>query len=153
MDFCVPYFDDVLVASESEIQHLEHLKQVFQRFKEYGVRLNASKCVLGKSSVKFLGHIVTSDGITPLPEKVSAITDFPEPSTVKDLRRFLSLINFYRRFVPNAARMQAVLNVYLKGAKKNDKTPIAWTNEAKNAFEKCKHDLAEATVLYHPPFC
>ncbi|GBO37771.1 Retrovirus-related Pol polyprotein from transposon 17.6 [Araneus ventricosus] len=79
MDFCVPYFDDVLVASESKIQHLEHLKQVFQRFEEYGVRLNASKCVLGKSSVKFLGHIVTPDGISPLPEKVSAITDFPEP--------------------------------------------------------------------------
>ncbi|GBN95279.1 Retrovirus-related Pol polyprotein from transposon 17.6 [Araneus ventricosus] len=150
MDFCVPYFDDVLVASESEIQHLEHLKQVFQRFEEYGVRLNASKCVLGKSSVKFLGHIVTPDGITPLPEKVSAITDFPEPSTVKELRRFLALINFYRRFVPNAARTQAVLNAYLKGAKKNDKTPITWTNEAKDAFEKCKHDLAEATVLYHP---
>ncbi|GBL88486.1 Retrovirus-related Pol polyprotein from transposon 297 [Araneus ventricosus] len=150
MDFCVPYFDDVLVASESEIQHLEHLKQVFQRFEEYGVRLNASKYVLGKSSVKFLGHIVTPDGITPLPEKVSAITDFPEPSTVKELLRFLALINFYRRFVPNAARTQAVLNAYLKGAKKSDKTPITWTNEAKNAFEKCKQDLAEATVLYHP---
>ncbi|GBM58799.1 hypothetical protein AVEN_179344-1 [Araneus ventricosus] len=61
MDFCVPYFDDALVASESEIQHLEHLKQVFQRFEEYGVRLNASKCVLGKSSVEVLGHIVTPD--------------------------------------------------------------------------------------------
>ncbi|GBO46645.1 hypothetical protein AVEN_70816-1 [Araneus ventricosus] len=86
----------------------------------------------------------------PTSRKVSAITDFPEPSTVKELRRFLALINFYRRFVPNAARTQAVLNAYLKGAKKNDKTPITWTNEAKNAFEKCKHDLAEATVLYHP---
>ncbi|GBL92136.1 Retrovirus-related Pol polyprotein from transposon 17.6 [Araneus ventricosus] len=150
MDFCVPYFDDVLVAPECKIQHLEHLKQVFQRFEEYSVRLNASKCVLGKSSVKILGHIVTPDGITTLPEKVSAITDFPEPSTVKELRRFLALISFYRRFVPNAARTQAVLNAYLKGAKKNDKTPITWTNEAKNAFVKCKHDLAEATVLYHP---
>ncbi|GBN92670.1 Retrovirus-related Pol polyprotein from transposon 297 [Araneus ventricosus] len=56
---------------------------------------------------------------------------------------------FQRRFAPNAARTQAVLNAYLKGAKKNDKTPITWTEEAKNAFEKCKHDLAEATVLYH----
>ncbi|GBM02801.1 hypothetical protein AVEN_51989-1 [Araneus ventricosus] len=83
-------------------------------------------------------------------KKVSAITDFPEPSTVKELRRFLALANFYRRFVPNAARMQAVLNAFLKGAKKNDKTPITWTNEAKSAFEKCKHDLAEATVVYHP---
>ncbi|GBM44262.1 Retrovirus-related Pol polyprotein from transposon 297 [Araneus ventricosus] len=123
MDFCVSYFDDVLVASESDIQHFEHLKQVFHRFEEYGVRLNASKCVIGKSSVKFLGHIVAPDGITPVPEKVSAITDFPEPSTVKELRRFLALMNFYRRFVPNAVRTQAVLNAYLKGVKKMTKHP------------------------------
>ncbi|KAF8785214.1 Retrovirus-related Pol polyprotein like [Argiope bruennichi] len=78
MDFCVPYFDDVLVASESNSQHLEHLKKVFRRLEEYGVRLNASKCVLGKSSVKFLGgHIVSPDGLIPLPEKVSAITELP----------------------------------------------------------------------------
>ncbi|GFR28743.1 transposon Ty3-I Gag-Pol polyprotein [Trichonephila clavata] len=57
MDFCVPYFDDVLVASEDEDQHLSHLRQVFQRFEEYGVVLNASKCVLGETSVKFLGHL------------------------------------------------------------------------------------------------
>ncbi|GBN93686.1 Retrovirus-related Pol polyprotein from transposon 297 [Araneus ventricosus] len=149
MDFCVPYFDDVLVASESDIQHLEHLKQIFQRFEKYGVRLNASKCILVKSTVKFPGYIVTPDGITPLPEKVSAVTDLPEPSTVKELRRFLALINFYRRFVPNAARTQTVLNAYLKGAKKNDKTPITWTEEARNAFEKRKHHFAEVTVLYH----
>ncbi|GBL94205.1 Retrovirus-related Pol polyprotein from transposon 17.6 [Araneus ventricosus] len=104
MDFCMPYFDDVLVVSDSDIQHLEHLKQVFQHFEEYSVRLNASKCVLGKSSVKFLGHI-TPDGIAPLPEKASSIMGFPELSTVKELRKFLALINFYRRFVPNAARM------------------------------------------------
>ncbi|GBM03086.1 Transposon Ty3-G Gag-Pol polyprotein [Araneus ventricosus] len=134
MDFCVLYFDDVLVASASDIQHLERLKQVFQRFEEYGVRLNDSKCVLGNSSVKFLGYIVTSVGITPLPEKVSAITDFLEPSTVKELCRFLALINFYRRFVPNAARTKAVLNAYLKGANKNDKTPITWTEEARKSI-------------------
>ncbi|GBL82872.1 Retrovirus-related Pol polyprotein from transposon 17.6 [Araneus ventricosus] len=143
----VPHIQDCL---QSDVQNLEHLKQVFRRFEEYGVRLKASKCVLRKSSVKFLGHIVTPDGITPPPEKASAITDFPEPSAVKELYRFLVLLNFYRRFVPNAARTQAVLNAYLKGAKRNDKTPITWTEEDRNAFEKCKHDLAEATVLYHP---
>ncbi|GFX89744.1 retrovirus-related Pol polyprotein from transposon 297 [Trichonephila clavipes] len=61
MDFCVPYFDDVLVASEDEDQHLSHLKQVFQRFEEYGVVLNASKSVIGETSVKFLGHMVTAE--------------------------------------------------------------------------------------------
>ncbi|GFQ98522.1 retrovirus-related Pol polyprotein from transposon opus [Trichonephila clavata] len=150
MDFCVPYFDDVLVASEDEDQHLSHLRQVFQRFEEYGVVLNASKCVLGETSVKFLGHLVTAEGISPLPEKVMAITNFPKPETVKELRRFLVICTFYRRFIPHAARTQAVLNNYLKGAKKNDRTPILWAEESAAAFEKCKNDLAEATVLYHP---
>ncbi|GFR25644.1 retrovirus-related Pol polyprotein from transposon opus [Trichonephila clavata] len=124
MDFCEPYFYDVLVATEDEDQHLSHLRQVFQRFEEYGVVLNASKCVLGETSVKFLGHLVTAEGISPLPEKVMAITNFPKPETVKELRRFLAICNFYRRFIPHAARTQAVLNNYLKGAKKNDRTPI-----------------------------
>ncbi|GFR32454.1 retrovirus-related Pol polyprotein from transposon opus [Trichonephila clavata] len=150
MDFYVPYFDDVLVASEDEDQHLSHLRQVFQRFEEYSMVLNASKCVLGETSVKFLGHLVTSEGISPLPEKVMAITYFPKPETVKELRRFLAIFNFYRRFIPHAARTQAVLNNYLKGAKKNDRTPILWAEESAVAFEKCKKDPAEATVLYHP---
>ncbi|GFS70353.1 retrovirus-related Pol polyprotein from transposon opus [Trichonephila clavipes] len=94
MDFCVPYFDDVLVASEDEDQHLSHLKQVFQRFEEYGVVLNASKSVLGETSVKFLGHMVTAEGFSPLPEKVAAITNFPKPETVKELRRFLAISKF-----------------------------------------------------------
>ncbi|GFR21371.1 retrovirus-related Pol polyprotein from transposon 297 [Trichonephila clavata] len=67
--------------------------------------------------------------------------------TVKELRRFLAICNFYRHFIPHAARTQAVLNNYLKGAKKNDRAPILW---AAAAFEKCKKDLAEATVLYQP---
>lgn len=150
MDFCVPYFDDVLVASEDEDQHLHHLKQVFQRFEKYGVVLNASKCVLGESSVKFLGHVVTPEGISPLPEKVAAIEKFPKPETVKELRRFLAICNFYRRFVPHAAGTQAVLSAYLKGAKRNDRTPIIWSEEASAAFEKCKSSLVEATVLSHP---
>ncbi|GFR30250.1 retrovirus-related Pol polyprotein from transposon 297 [Trichonephila clavata] len=79
-----------------------------------------------------------------------AITNFPKPETVKELRRFLTICNFYRRFIPHAARIQAVLNNYLKGAKKNDRTPILWAEESAAAFEKCKKDLAEATVLYHP---
>ncbi|GFS98070.1 retrovirus-related Pol polyprotein from transposon opus [Trichonephila clavipes] len=94
MDFCVPYFDDVLVASEDEDQHLSHLKQVFQRFEEYGVVLNASKSVLRETSVKCLGHMVTAEGISPLPEKVAAITNISKPETVKELRRFLATAIF-----------------------------------------------------------
>lgn len=150
LDFCVPYFDDLLVASTDEDQHAEHLRQVFQRLEEYGVHLNVAKCVLGKAQVKFLGHTITAEGIAPLMEKVSAIADFPKPANIKELRRYLAMINFYRRFLPHAASTQAPLNEFLKGAKKNDKTPIQWTEESSSAFEKSKSDLVNATVLYHP---
>ncbi|XP_071042555.1 uncharacterized protein [Parasteatoda tepidariorum] len=113
-EFCVPYFDDVLVASKNEEEHLIHLKRVFQRFAQYGVTLNVSKCVLGQASVEFLGHSVTEKGITPLPDKVSAIANFPQPVTIRELRRFLAVLNFYRRFIPRAAHTQAILNEYLK---------------------------------------
>ncbi|GFS72184.1 retrovirus-related Pol polyprotein from transposon 297 [Nephila pilipes] len=93
---------------------------------------------------------LTAEGISPLPEKVAGITNFPNPETVKERRRFLAICNFYRRFIPHAARTQAVLNSYLKGAKKNVRTPILWTEKSVAAFEKSKKDLEEATVLYHP---
>ncbi|GFU33433.1 uncharacterized protein K02A2.6 [Nephila pilipes] len=102
MDFCVPYFDDVLVASEEEGQHFLHLKQMFQRFEEYGMVLNASKNVLSKTSVKFLGHIVTAEGIFPIQEKVVTITNFPKSETMKELRRFRAICNFYRRSIYTA---------------------------------------------------
>lgn len=108
--------------------------------------------VLGQPSVKFLGHTITPSGITPLPEKVSAIVEFPRPETVRELRRFLAMLSFYRRFISGAARSQAPLNEYLKGAKKNDRRPIDWTEEAIAAFNKCKKDLSEVTILHHPSF-
>ncbi|GFR33992.1 retrovirus-related Pol polyprotein from transposon 297 [Trichonephila clavata] len=94
MIFRVPYFDNMLVTSKDEDQHLSHLKQVFQRFREHGVVLNASKSVLGETSVKFLGHVVTAEGISSLPEKVAVIMSFPRTETVKELRRFLAICIF-----------------------------------------------------------
>ncbi|GFS95877.1 transposon Ty3-I Gag-Pol polyprotein [Nephila pilipes] len=111
--------------------------------------LNASKSVLGETSVKFLGHVVTVEGISPILGKVAAITNFPKPETVKERLRFLAICNFYRRFIPHAVRTQVVLNSYLKGTKKSDRTPILRSVDSAAAFEKCKNDLAEATVLYH----
>ncbi|GFT37960.1 retrovirus-related Pol polyprotein from transposon 297 [Nephila pilipes] len=89
------------------------------------------------------------EGISPIPEKVEAITNFPKPQTVKKLRRFLAIYNFYSRFISHAARPQKRLNSYLKGDKRNDRTPILWSEDSTAAFEKCKKDLAGITALYH----
>ena len=103
LHFAYAYIDDVLVASNSEEEHREHLKLVFERFRDYGVVLHPSKCELGKPSLEFLGHIVDKDGIRPLDSKIAAVRDFPRPTTQRQLRKFLGMINFYHRFVPGIA--------------------------------------------------
>lgn len=100
--------------------------------------------------VNFLGYSVSADGIKPLPAKVEAVQQLPQPKTVKELRRFLGMVNFYRRFVPNAAILQAPLNELLSGSKVKGSQPINMTPEHASAFEKCKSSLAEATLLAHP---
>ncbi|GFU76554.1 retrovirus-related Pol polyprotein from transposon 17.6 [Trichonephila clavipes] len=83
----------------------------------YGLKLNISKCVFGVTKLIFLGHLITPDGIKPLPDKVQAVLDYKQPETVGSLRKFLGLLNFYRRFLPKAAEQQYLLSEFLKGSK------------------------------------
>ncbi|XP_068087027.1 uncharacterized protein [Anabrus simplex] len=114
------------------------------------VVIAAPKATVAPESKVAKRYLITQDGSRPLPEKVQAIKDYKLPETVRDLRTFLGLINFYRRYLPNAAETQAILHEYLKGAKKNDSRKIDWTDEAKKQFEKCKEDLINATFLTFP---
>ncbi|GFX53757.1 retrovirus-related Pol polyprotein from transposon opus [Trichonephila clavipes] len=148
--FVFPYLDDILVASETEEEHKTHLKLVFDLLQKHGLRVNISKSTLGVTHLEFLGYLITPEGSKPLPEKVDAILSYKLPETIRDLRTFLGLINFYRRYLKDAAKNQAILHEYLKGSRKNDKTKILWTEEAKENFEKCKQDLANATLLSFP---
>lgn len=148
-DFCYAYIDDILVASSSMEEHLQHLDRLFQRLRDYGVVINPAKCNFGKSQVKFLGYLVSGSGTEPLPDKVDAIRSFTKPSTIKGLRQFLGMLNFYRRFIPKAAQSQAALNDLLQGNTKGN-APVSWTPEAEAAFEACKESLAQAALLAHP---
>lgn len=150
LPFAFCYLDDVLIASDSPEAHKSHLQQVFDRFHKYGLQLNIHKCVLGKPEVKFLGHTVSKDGIKPLPAKVHAIRNFPKPKNITELRRFLGMVNFYRRSLQHAAATQQPLMALLHNGKKNDKTPIVWNNALEDAFNKVKNDLANTTLLAHP---
>lgn len=150
LDYAFPFVDDVLIASENEEQHRQHLRTVMKRFEDYGVTINPSKCVLGQAEVKFLGYEVSENGIKPPQDKITAITNYPKPNTVEELRRFLGMINYYRENIPDAASLQAPLNAYLHNSKKRDKTAIQWTEEANQAFEKCKRSIENAALLAHP---
>lgn len=144
LPFVTCYIDDMLIASSTPEEHQKHLRTVLQRLSDYGLTINIEKCTFAAS------QLISEKGIAPLPDKVQAVQEFPKPENVQQLRRFLGMINYYRRNMPNAAEVQAPLNAYLVNSKKNDKTPIKWTSEAEAAFEKCKQDLAGATLLVHP---
>ena len=97
------YIADISVASVDEKSHLEDLTTLFKRLSDYGLRINPEKSEFSKPCLKFFGHYIDENCIQPLEEKVSAIQNMPIPSTVKDLRRYLDMLNFYRRFIPLAA--------------------------------------------------
>ncbi|KMQ85815.1 gag-pol polyprotein [Lasius niger] len=150
LDFCYAYIDDILVASTTEEQHRDHLRRLFSRLDEYGVKINPAKCILGAAEVRFLGYLVAAEGTQPLPEKIEAIKRFPTPTNARQLCQFLGTINFYRRFIPKAAEDQATLNEALKRPHSKGKKPIEWTQEMDQAFERCKDSLSRATLLAHP---
>ncbi|UYV80760.1 hypothetical protein LAZ67_19001650, partial [Cordylochernes scorpioides] len=150
LDFTFPYLDDILVASETCEEHETHLKLVFEKLQSYGLRINIAKSILGVDQLEFLGHWITNGGSQPLPSKVQTILDYKLPTTKRELRTFLGMVNFYRRYLENAASTQALLHDYLKDSKKNDKRKIDWSEEAKLQFERCKQDLASAALLCYP---
>ena len=140
------YIDDILIASESPEQHLKDLEIVFKTLSENGMVVQRPKCVLGVSSLEFLGYQVDSSGISPLKDRVTAIEETKPPTTVKELQRFLGMVNYYRRFIPNAARHLFHLFEALKGKPKT----LEWTANCQKSFEATKSALAAATLLHHP---
>ena len=103
--FALIYIDDIIIFSKSVEEHLAHLEEVFRRLREANIKLNPKKCSFGKKNVEYLGHVVTPDGVIPNPEKVRVVRDFPIPKNLKELRAFMGLGNYYRRFVKDFAHI------------------------------------------------
>ena len=156
LPFAYAYVDDVLVASRTPDEHDHHLRTLFARFAEYGIVINPAKCQFGVSSLTFLGHVVDDHGISPLPDKVQAIHALPPPSSLRKLREFLGLVNFYRRFIPRCADLMQPLTDKLRVAKRKNQ-PISLTPDELAAFHSVQQALSDATMLVHPrenaPLC
>ncbi len=142
------YVDNMDVASRNAEEHVINLRQLFTRLREHGLVINVEKCVFGASSIQFLGHHLSAEGVGLLPENVSAVTDFPRPSTVKELQ-FLGMVNFCRHFLPGAARALKPLTDCLWGGPKGP-TAVEWNGEREAAFMEVKQMLPSATRLAHP---
>ena len=107
---CLIYIDDIIIFSSTFQEHLHHLALVFSRLREANLKLKPSKCKFASHSVDFLGFVVSSDGISPNPDKIEAVRSFPVPTSVKELRSFLGLSNYYRRFVEGFSKIASPLN-------------------------------------------
>lgn len=174
---CLPYLDDNLVHSSSFEDHLEHIRLVLQRYKEHGVKLTPKKCELFKSSVKFLGKVVTAEGYTMDPGEIAPVTALKEkiPATVGDLRQRLGFLSYYRSFIPNFSRVAQPLYSLLtapdseehtpnhpkerhkKTVKKNkghlpSRTPIQWTSAHQEVSNQLIDALTKPPVLGYPDF-
>jgi hypothetical protein len=150
LDFCFAYVDDILVFSRSPEEHEQHLRILFRQLQAHGILINPAKCIFAAPEVTFLGYKVSAEGSRPLEDRIAHLQACPPPKTVKQLRQFLGMLNFYRRFLPNAADIQAPLHAILSGPRVKGSHPITWTPELQKAFEECKASLSRATLLDHP---
>ena len=144
-EFVTVYLDDVLIASQNIKEHLEHIRKVLVQLSEAGLRLKPSKCVFVASKIEYLGHTLTAQGVRPNSKKVEAVKCFPRPSTVKEVKSFLGLANFYCRHIPDTARISRPLTLLTRKDVHFD-----WTEECEVAFCDIKERLVSAPVL-HPP--
>ena len=144
LDFVFIYLDDILIASSSLDEHLQHLRSLFQRLSDHGLVINPAKCEFGKSEVNFLSHTISAAGIGPHITRVEAVPTFPVPQDKKALHQFVGLINYYHRFVPRCAEILQPLHLALAD------DSFIWTASCQQAFEAAKTALSEAVLLVHP---
>lgn len=142
----VMYFDDILVFSHTVHQHLEHLRSVFMILRDQKLYVNGTKCCFLSSEVLFLGYLISGNGIRMDESKVEAITSWPVPSTIHEVRSFLGLASFYCRFIRNFSVVAAPISDCLKGK------VFYWSPAATVAFEELKRCLTSAPVLALPNF-
>jgi hypothetical protein len=141
------YLDDILICSKSLEEHCETLEEVFRRLDTAGLKVNGSKCHFGAKSVKYLGYVVSDEGIQTDEDKVKAVSAFPEPKNLTQLRSFLGLVGYYRRFVEKFATIsEPLIELTRKG------TLFHWNNARQHAFEELKFQLSTAPILQYPDF-
>lgn len=141
------YLDDLVLISQTFEEHLQLLKEVFDKLRGAGLVINPEKCHFCKKELKYLGHIINEKGIHTDPEKVRAIKEFPTPKTVKQVRSFIGLASWYRRFVPNFALLTARLTLLTKKDQR-----WTWGLEQENAFHAMQDALTSAPILTCPDF-
>ncbi|UYV71031.1 hypothetical protein LAZ67_8001473, partial [Cordylochernes scorpioides] len=136
------YQDDILIYSSTFKDHIELMKKIFDKLKENNIKLKLKKCSFAKQEIRYLGHIIGHNKIKPDPEKTKAINEFPQPKTVKQVRQFLGLAGYYRKFIPKFSEIADPLTSLIRINKL-----FKWTTEVNKSFQELKSHLFTDPVL------
>ncbi|KAF9760902.1 Retrovirus-related Pol polyprotein from transposon [Nosema granulosis] len=148
--YVLPYLDDIVIYSRSLADHERHVLAVLEKLKDAGVRLNRKKCKFAQKEIKILGTIVSKDKISPDPDKVKAIREFPRPKTVRELRSFLGVVNYCREYIVDYAKTLKPVFDLLKGDKKDSQRKLTWSQEGLNAFKEIKELITRGLERAQP---
>ncbi|KAL0151534.1 hypothetical protein M9458_053186, partial [Cirrhinus mrigala] len=144
--FVIIYVNDILIYSRNMAEHCQHVQQVLHKLRQQRLYLKLEKCEFHLPSVQFLGYVISAEGVQMDQGKVTAIQNWPQPTTIKELQRFLGFSNFYRRFIQNYSSITAPLTSLLRGKPKT----ITWNPAAHEAFHQLKKIFSTAPLLHHP---
>ena len=145
----VIYIDDILIFNRSFEEHLSLVTKVLRALANNGIKIKASKCEFFQPEVSFLGHIVNSEGIRKSEEYIQKVRNYPIPTTITELRRFLGLVNFQNKFVPHCSEIAKPLSAVTGGPKGRK---LLWTAEMTESFSLLKEELLKDVVLCHPDY-
>ena len=144
----IVYLDDILIFSKDKDDHINRINEVLGRIKDAGLKINPEKCKFLAKETKFLGHIINSEGVKVDEAKIEAIKAFQRPKCLKQLRSFLGLCNYYRKFIKNYSKFARVLESMCG----NNKDKLVWTQECEGSFEELKKALSTTPVLIYPDY-
>ena len=148
--FCLVYLDDIIIFSRSFEDHLVHLSDVLATLHKHRLRLHPAKCVFFQHQINYLGHSIDIDGLHPLNDKILAIRDFPMPSTLKEANAFIGLVGWYRRFIPDFAKIAAPIHLVTNKTKGRRKE-FFWASEQADAFHRLISVITTAPLVLDFP--
>lgn len=144
------YLDDIIIVSSTFDEHIGLLNEVFLRLQEANLTISLEKCNFFRETLNYLGFVLDKYGLRTNPEKVAAMVNFPQPKTTTEIKRFVGMCSWYRRFIPHFSALLAPINNLLSGKKKGQK--ITWTQEAEKSYRDVKQALVSAPILASPDF-
>ena len=156
LKWCVVYLDDIIIFAKTPEEHLERLRSVFNKLREANLKLKPSKCNFFRREITYLGHLVSSQGISCDPKKIESVRNWPVPTTINEIRSFLGFVGYYRRFIKSFSKIARPLNDLLVGhescKKKMGNKKINWSEVEQCAFQDLKDACCSAPVLAYADF-